>query len=127
MRTIHNVNGTAAAIPSNEGIASAILPGDEVSQGNELMKTRTCKFDWTDNMAVAEKLGREIARKDLDAGVKMLDEAKASHKKHVKYLQVVANVKAGGVRPLSRMHPDHPVRRDFLTHEVVNDNQKFVP
>ena len=26
MRTIHNVNGTAAATSSNEGVASAILP-----------------------------------------------------------------------------------------------------
>ena len=33
MRTIHNVNGTAAAVSSNEGTASAILPVVKLTKG----------------------------------------------------------------------------------------------
>lgn len=93
------------------------------------MKKRTCKFGWTDNMAIAEKLGREIAKRDLTAGSDMIETAHRNHKKRVALLN---NINKGGVQPLSRMHPDHPIRRQrrSLTApklEAFSATQKFAP
>lgn len=90
------------------------------------MKKRTCKFGWTDDMTQLVINGKEIARRDLATGASLVERAKQLHAQRVEQLKDWRFRRRCGVRPLSRMHPDHPVRKNALVLEAPA-GQEFVP
>lgn len=94
-----------------------------------MAKARTQRFGWTKRMAWMKSLAFKLAT--LEERSKMLDSVKDLHTANCQRI-MYKNVNKGGVRPLSRMHPEHPAKfahGEYSLRAIMEcpTNQKFVP
>lgn len=94
-----------------------------------MAKARTQRFGWTKRMAWMKSLAFKLPT--LEERGKMLDSVKDLHAANCHRI-MYKNVNKGGVRPLSRMHPEHPARIAFSGIRPgyafeCQEHQRFVP